>query len=182
MRSMILSLFVLFAVSGCGASTYENRDTVGTVFPSVEGESLEEKRYQLPEDFAGKPVLFMVGYVQRTQFDLDRWLLGLVQLKTPVTFVEVPTIKGLMPGLFADWIDSAMRKGIPQEDWGGVITVYGDASKIVEWTGNVHPENGRICLLDETGKVIWFHDRGYSAAKVSELDKLVRSLAKKSTD
>ncbi|MDP6958232.1 MAG: hypothetical protein QF645_05395 [Planctomycetota bacterium] len=37
-------------------------------------------------------------------------------------------------------------------------------------------------LFDETGKVIWFHDRGYSAAKVSELDKLVRSLAKKTND
>lgn len=182
MRFIIFSFFVLVPVAGCGASTYENRDTVGSLFPSVRGESLEEKNYTLPEDFSGKPVLLMVGYVQRSQFDLDRWILGLVQLKTPVTFVEVPTIKGLMPGLFANWIDSAMRKGIPQEDWGGVITVYGDAAKIVEWTGNVLPENGRICLLDETGKVIWFHDRGYSAAKVSELDALVRSLGKKSTD
>ena len=91
----------------------------------------------------------------------------------PAVVYEVPTIDGLVPGVFAGVIDSGMRSGIPYEDWGAVVTVYGDAG------GNIrraHRERGPAeradPLLDESGKVIWFHDRGYSARLVLDLLKL----------
>ena len=68
-----------------------------------------------------------------------------------------------------------MRRGIPEEDWGAVITVYGDAGEIVRLTGNENPANARVLLLDETGKVIWYHDRGYSPRLVLEIANLVSS-------
>ena len=52
----------------------------------------------LPQDLAGKPAVFLIGYKQKSQFDIDRWLIGLRQLRTPVRYFELPTIKGMLPG------------------------------------------------------------------------------------
>ena len=166
---------LLFLLSAC-SSVVVNQDPTGQVFPSVRGTSLAGESYTLPDDFAGKPLVLLVGYKQRSQFDLDRWILGLVQLQTPVRIVEVPTIKGLIPGMFANQIDAGMRKGIPEEDWGAVVTVYDEAAPIVEFTGNENGSNGRVLLLDKQGKVVWFADRGYSAGQVKALDEAVRAL------
>ena len=63
------------------------------------------------------------------------------------------------------------------QDWAAVVTLYGDdASRITEWTGTERALNGRILLLDAEGTVVWFHDRGYSAAHVLALDAQVRAL------
>lgn len=166
--TLLTLLWALSSLVGCG-STVENRDPVGLVFPSVRGESLEGDSMRLPQDLSGEPALLLVGYVQNAQFDLDRWLLGLAQGEVNVRILEVPTIKGLVPGLIAGTIDEGMRSGIPKEDWGSVVTVYSDAASIVDFTGNEKPNNGRVLLLDPDGKVIWFHDRGYSARLIVEL-------------
>ena len=164
------------AVGACG-STSPNRVPLGEKFPSVVGQDLDGKTRRIPEDFAGKPLIVIVGYVQNAQFDLDRWLIGFDQLATPVPVVEVPTIDGLLPGLFAGKIDDGMRSGIPSEAWDAVITLYGgDASRVGEFFGNEKPRNGRIALLDVRGQVVWFHDRGFLPAKLRELDRQAREL------
>jgi hypothetical protein len=168
----LVGALLVAVATGC-ASTPPNRDPVGEVFPSVRGESLAGEDYRLPEDFAGRKILLLVGYVMNSQFDIDRWLLGLLQAEVDVPFIEVPTIDGLLPGMFAGQIDSGMRKGIPREDWPAVITVYGDADEIVRFTGKENPRNARVLLLDEDGKVIWFHDRGYSARLILEIEELI---------
>jgi hypothetical protein len=173
LSQMVLLLLLLSACS----SVVVNQDPTGQIFPSVRGTSLAGESYMLPDDFAGKPLVLLVGYKQRSQFDLDRWILGLVQLQTPVRIVELPTIKGLIPGMFANRIDEGMRNGIPEEDWGAVITVYDEAAPIVAFTGNENGSNGRVMLLDKAGKVIWFADQGYSAGQVKSLDAAVRALS-----
>ena len=177
-RVLLLSL-ICFGLGACSAVVV-NQDPTGKNFPAVSGTSLGGKIYQIPKDFQGKPVVLLIGYKQRSQFDLDRWILGLVQLQTPVRIVEIPTIKGLIPGMFANRIDEGMRNGIPEEDWGSVITVYDEAEPIVNFTGNENGSNGRIVLLDQKGKVIWFADRGYSAGQVKDLDAAVRKLVEDS--
>jgi len=82
---------------------------------------------------------------------------------------EIPTIAGLVPGMIGGWIDGGMRRGIPSEDWGSVVTVYRGASAIQEFTGTENPMPGRILLLDPSGEVIWFHDRGYSVGSLNRL-------------
>lgn len=161
-----LGLALLFL--GCASST-PNRDPVGERFPTVAGESLAGEDVRLPDAVAGAPAVLLVGYVQNAQFDIDRWLLGFAQAGAGVKVVEVPTIEGLMPGLFANAIDGGMRRGIPREDWPSVVTVYGDADEIVALTGNENPANARVLLLDADGKIVWFHDRGWSAGKLLDL-------------
>ncbi len=161
-------VIALVGLSACG-TTYDRRDPTGETFPSVTAESLERKKVRVPDDFAGKPLLLLIGYKQNSQFDIDRWILGLTMAKVDVPIVELPTIPGMAPRMFSTFIDNGMRSGIPEEDWGVVLTVYGDASKITRFTGNENAMPGRVCLLDAEGKVIFFHDRGYSVGALQRL-------------
>lgn len=150
-------------------STWDRRDPTGEVFPDVRGTSLAGDDVALPSAFRGRPVVLLVGYEQFTQFDLDRWLLGLTEAGVAVDVREVPTLPGLAPRAFSGFIDGGMRRGIPSEDWGSVVTVYGDAPKIAAFTGNRDGLPGRILLLDGEGRVAFFHDRGFSVGALKRL-------------
>ena len=154
------------SVTSCTASV-ENRNPLGELFPPTQGTSLEGEPIALPPK---EPSILLVGYVQKAQFDADRWLVGLLQVTPPAKILEVPAVAGLFPRLIAGTIDGGMRKGIPQEDWQSVVTCYGAAAAdILQLTGNQNPRNIRVLLLDGEGQVRWFHDRGFSASKLLEL-------------
>ena len=167
------SIATLLATSSCSTS-WPRRDPSGEVLPQVTGTSLADEPVTLPDVADGAPLLLLIGYVQNAQFDIDRWLLGLDQLGWDTRTFEVPTLPGMLPRMFGNFIDSGMRSGIPEEDWAAVVTVYKEAHKLAEFTGNEGTRNGRILLLDGAGKVVFYHDRGYS---VGSLKKLVAARA-----
>jgi hypothetical protein len=169
-KRFFLALFGLGFLSGCG-TTYPNRTIVGEQFPSVRGKSLSGDEIVFPDQFKGKKVILVIGYVQETQFDVDRWGIGFftADLALPPVY-EVPTIPGLLPSLFKESIDKGMRSGIPKESWKDVVTVYGsDGGKIAQWTGTEGPRNCRVILLDEKGVVLWSHDKGYGLPPLKSL-------------
>lgn len=156
------------------ATRYPARAPIGERFPAVEGASLAGEPVTLPP---AQPCVLLIGYVQKAQFDADRWLIGLLQADLKLRLYEVPTIPGLFANLASGWIDDGMRSGIPQEDWPSVVTVYGSkAQPIAEFTGNESTRNVRVLLLDSEGRVRWMHDRGFSAGKLLELAAEARGL------
>jgi len=174
---LLHSMLVGSLLLGCSSSSITNRDPVGEAFPTVQGESLDREAIELPTALAGEPAILLVGYLQEAQFDADRWLFGLLQAGTPARIREVPTIPGLVPSAISSTIDNGMRAGIPSEDWGSVVTIYGsDAGKIRAMTGDENGRNMRVILLDRDGQVRWFHDRGFSAGQLIALDKAAREL------
>ena len=173
MRIFVLS-FLLFFVAGCSTS-YTNQTVTGEKFPLVSGQNLEEKRVTIPGDFKGDFTLLLVGYKQDTQFDIDRWLIALDMTETRVDVYEIPTIQGLFPRMFSTMINNGMRKGIPKELWKGVITVYEDGEKVQEFTGNEKPNNARVLLLDKTGTIVYFYDRGFSVSALKQVRLLLGS-------
>ncbi|MFG0243580.1 MAG: hypothetical protein ACF8R9_12410 [Phycisphaerales bacterium JB054] len=167
----------VLGANGCSC-TIPSRDPTGERIPAVVGQSLEKERTEMPAAFAGRPAVLLVGYKQGTQFDLDRWLMGLTQAGVDAQLVEVPTIPGLVPTLASGWIDDGMRSGIPREDWGSVVTLYGSAAKpVAELTGNENGRRSRVIVLDAEGTIVWFDDEGYSARKALEVAELVAALA-----
>lgn len=175
MKRLLRPICVLLAVllAGC-AATIPNRDPQGEMFPAVQGESLEGETIALPDAFAGAPVVLLVGYKQGAQFDIDRWVMGLLQAEVAAPIVELPTIPGLIPSFASGWIDDGMRSGIPQEDWSAVVTLYGGAARpVAEFTGTASGRLARVVLLDAKGRVAWFDDRGYSASKALRLAALI---------
>ncbi len=164
--SAILSLLAL----GC-TTTIPRKDQTGKIFPSVSGTALDDKTWQLPEDLKGQNTLLLIGYKQESQFDIDRWLIGIDQVGVNAPTFEIPTIRGWVPRLIADEIDAGMRDGIPKELWKIVITVYKDADKIVDFTGNENPSNARVIVLNEGGEVLAMHDQGFSVAALNKISR-----------
>lgn len=173
MKLWRLLLIFAFFVIGC-STTYINRNPLGENFPEVMGETLTEKEVSIPEYFKDSKVILLLGYKQDSQFDIDRWLIGLDQTNTEAKVFELPTIQGLFPRMFKTVIDEGMRSGIPKELWGGVITIYDGGSEVQEFTGNENPNNARVILLDKQGKVIYFHDRGFSVDSLNKLREVLK--------
>jgi len=167
---LFISLLGLFSCT----SVTPNKNPLGKKFPSIKGTSLTSKEVLIPEDFKGRKTLVLLGYKMDAQFDIDRWLLGLTQLKVSIPIYELPTIKGMIPRMISSKIDQGMRDGIPKEDWVSVITIYKDSDIVIDFTGNERPLNARVALIDENGKVVYFHDRGYSAKHLLELVKKIK--------
>ena len=175
---LVLIATVVFSAfaPGCN-SPIINRDPVGEPFPWIDGQTLEGQPVRLPNAYLGSPAIYMVGYLQETQFDIDRWTIGLMQLKCAIRAIEVPTLPGLLPTQFSGWIDDGMRSGIPKEDWPAVVTVYGDqAKKIAALTGTQSPRNARVLLIDSKGVVRWSWEQGFSAKRLIELVDLGNQL------
>ena len=142
--------------------------------PSLPKPDCQDSPERTARLFKDSNVVLLLGYKQDSQFDIDRWLIGLDMTETKIKACEIPTIQGLIPRMFKSSIDNGMRKGIPKELWGGVITIYGDGATVQEFTGNQNPNNARVLLLDKDGKVIYFHDRGFSVQALNELrDKII---------
>ena len=162
------SCFILLLATGC-STHYANNSLVGKTFPTVTGQNLEQNKVNIPGDFTNDFTLLLVGYKQDSQFDIDRWLIGLDMTETKVDVYEIPTIQGLFPRMFSTVIDDGMRKGIPKELWKGVITVYKDGESIQAFTGNENPNNARAILLNEDGVIIYFYDDGFSVDALNKL-------------
>ncbi|WP_372769414.1 hypothetical protein [Pseudoalteromonas sp.] len=164
----LFNFLLVTALSGCAAH-YPNQNVAGSAFPNVSGTSLDHQPVKLPEAVLGKPALFLIGYKQNSQFDIDRWLIGLDMKEVDVVAYELPTIAGMFPRMFSTQIDEGMRRGIPKELWGGVITIYQDGEDIQAFTGNENPNNARVVLLDGKGTIKYFYDRGFSVAALNEI-------------
>ena len=163
---------LLLLLSGC-MTDYPNRNPVGNMFPSVSGESLEGERVAMPEAFSSDKTLFLIGYVQNSQFDIDRWLIGLDMTQTDVAVYELPTIQGMFPKFFKTQINDGMRKGIPKALWKGVVTIYDDGERVQEFTGNINPNNARVLLINKRGEVIYFYDEGFSVEALKDLREVI---------
>lgn len=168
-------LVIIVFLGGCASYEYPSKVNLGEKMVEAYGESLEGEAVVIPNDFAGQQTLLLFGYVQDSQFDIDRWLIGLDMTETQVAVYEIPTIKGMLPRMFKTVIDSGMRKGIPKELWKGVVTVYEDGDKVQRYTGNQNPNNARVMLLDNAGNVLYFYDRGFSVDALKAVRAFIKS-------
>jgi hypothetical protein len=176
MKTLLVSVLSVYLLLGCASNVTAPSNIKNSTFPSVVGTSLKGEAINIPESYAGKTALLLIGYVQKAQFDIDRWILGALQADVKAEIVEVPTIAGMVPQMVQGFIDGGMRSGIPQSDWGSVVTVYKDANKIIHALGNERPQSAYAVLLDKQGRIVWSSNIGYSAAQVLELKKMADSL------
>ncbi|WP_371188603.1 hypothetical protein [Thalassotalea maritima] len=176
MFKLLLTLFMLSLITAC-SSPIQNRSPINEPFPLISGTNLNDENVELPNDLAGDLKLLLVGYKERSQFDIDRWLIALDMTQTNVTAYEIPTIFGMLPQMFEPFINDGMRKGIPKSLWGGVITVFDDANKITQLTGTENPTNARVILLDEKGMIIYFYDQGFAVDALNDLRDTINSLS-----
>ena len=169
-----LLLVSLYILTGC-TSSVARKSPLGEVFPSIKGEALAGKNWKIPEDLMGEKSLLLIGYKQKSQFDIDRWLIGIDTKAYKVNVFELPVVSGLIPYLISKKIDDGMRSGIPEELWTAVVTVYEEADKIIQFIGNEDGLNARVFLLDEEGRVVFLHDRGFSVPALNRLGEAIKA-------
>lgn len=170
----IFLLVITLLLSGC-STIYPNKNVQGMLVPSMTGETLEQKTITLPAVFDAPLTLLLVGYKQDSQFDIDRWLVSLDITETEITAYEIPAIQGMFPRMFSTLINDGMRAGIPKELWGGVITLYADGEVLQKFTGNENPNNARVLLINNQGKILYFYDRGFSVNALNDVRMLIKS-------
>jgi hypothetical protein len=174
----LLSILVItFFISAC-SSSHKNQSVVGDTLPVMMGETLDKQTVELPTLFTDTLTLLLIGYKQDSQFDIDRWLIGLDMTKTEVSVFEVPAIQGMFPRMFSTQINNGMRRGIPKELWKGVITLYADGDAMQVFTGNQNGNNARVMLVNNLGKVMYFYDRGFSVSSLNEVRALIKKAPK----
>ncbi len=171
MRLLTLLAITLF-ISACSTS-HQNQSVVGNTLPVMMGETLEKQTVEMPTMFSDPLTLLLIGYKQDSQFDIDRWLIGLDMTKTEVSVFEVPAIQGMFPRMFSTQINDGMRRGIPKELWKGVITLYADGDAMQAFTGNENGNNARVMLVNNQGKVMYFYDRGFSVSSLNDVRDLI---------
>ena len=107
--STLVFIMIISAMVAC-KTVYPNQQPIDQRFPSMKGTGLDGTVHLLPDTLLGSPAVLLIGYTQRAQFDIDRWLLGIAQLeresshnndRESMRLMELPTIEGIMPGLFA---------------------------------------------------------------------------------
>lgn len=174
-RLALFSILSLVCVA-CSSKVSTPQNVQNSLFPKVQGNSLTKQPITLPDSYQGRTTLLLVGYTQKAQFDIDRWILGALQADIKAEIVEVPTIAGMMPQMVQSFIDNGMRSGIPKSDWASVVTVYEDAPKIIQALGNERPQSAYVVLLNKEGRIVWTSNIGYSASQILELKKTVDSL------
>jgi hypothetical protein len=179
MKSRFFLICIACALlAACGTTVPTPANITSTEFPKVQGKNLQNEVVTIPDQYLGKPTLLLIGYTQKAQFDIDRWILGALQADVGAEIVEVPTIAGMLPQMVQSFIDNGMRSGIPRSDWASVVTVYEDAPKIIEALGNERPRNAYVVLLDRKGRIAWSANAGYSANQILALKTLVRDLSR----
>jgi len=164
-------LALLFSCS----STYPNKVVIGEILPSFTGKTLSREKVRFPDLIKGKPSLLLIGYKQNSQFDIDRWLIGLEMMNITFPVFEIPVLAPWFPTFLQKKIDSGMRSGIPNQLWKQVVTVYEDANVVKKFVGNENPLNARVLLIDKDGRILIQFDNGFSVPSL----KKIKSFQKK---
>jgi hypothetical protein len=129
-------------------------------FPTLHGESLSRRPFEIPAGLGGNRNLVFVAFLQHQQRDIDRWMaaLGDAEHTYPGLCVyEVPLLRRF-PHMYRRMIDGGMRAGIPDpKTRDRTITVYTDRGEFLRTVGL--PDEGSIwvVLLDRAGTILWSH-------------------------
>lgn len=173
------ALFLL--VPGCGTPvTGRTFDPAAPVFPTVKGESLNNRAFTIPADLDAPFNVLLVAFYRGQQSQVDTWLPTARQIivdHANVEYYEMPTISGAW-GVARGWIDGGMRSGIP--DFGArerTVTIYTDTSKFRELAGIENPEQIWVGLVDRAGRVYWSARGPATEEALGDLRRVVRAVA-----
>jgi hypothetical protein len=146
-------------------------------FPSVLGASLERKRIQLPDDFAGEINLVAIAFQQWHQAMVNSWVPFLEELERSVPglrYYELPTIQRLNP-LSRVLINEGMRAGIRDAAARQkTITLYVDKTAFRDALALPDESTIYILAVDGGGDVLWRAQGPFSPAKTQSLMQMLR--------
>ncbi len=141
-------------------------------FPTVEGNNLNRRHFQLPDDLDGGWRLVVLAFEQWQQRLVDSWLPQLKRLAAEhgnTAVYEVPVL-GRKWLLGRPLIDGGMRAGIADSAVrDGTITVYTNVGAFARSAGISDTKTISVLLLNSAGEIVWRATGGYAALAFGEL-------------
>jgi hypothetical protein len=160
----ILVVFSYTMISSV-ATAQSNRLSM-PIFPSLSGENLNGKKFNLPQDFPADKTLLLIAFEREQQVVLDSWSQGLDLPNSQIPWAELPVIP--TPYLLGSFIiDSGMRRGIPNPNIRDrVITLYTDREAFAKSMGfEFDPQGAYVAVVDRSGKNLGIVKGAFSEEK-----------------
>jgi hypothetical protein len=137
-------------------------------FPTVSGSNLNEKPFNLPNDFEGERNIVFVAFEQWQQSQVDSWMPAtkkIAEKDKSLRFYEVPTLSAMMP-LVRKFIDGGMRGGIADKNVRAItITLYLNKENFRAWLKLPSEKNIYVLVVDRKGNVLWQQEGAFTEEK-----------------
>ena len=180
---MVKKLFVLAALLVAG---FQLMAQVGTNFPELEGETVENRKVTLPDDTNGKYTLVGMAFSKKSDDELQSWFkpvysrflqdsgnAGLFSdFAYDVNVYFIPMFSGLNKAVAG----TAKKKALKDVDaelhphilfYVGQISTYRDALRLEE------KDQPYFFVLDEEGKIVYATSGKYSKKKMEEVEEVL---------
>ena len=155
---------------------------VGTQFPELKAETLDNKTITFPTDTKGKSTLICMAYSAEAETDLRTWYeptydkfiakTGLMDDVYDVNVYFIPMFTGVK-AIGADKAKEDMKKTV-QEDLQPHVVVYrGDLDAYKEPLKMDDKTKPYIYVLDKDGKIVFVTSGAYTEDKMDEIDEYI---------
>ena len=173
----VLGLIVTMVCGADNSGKMNLKAANPAMFPKLRASNLENREFQLPQDFAGERNLVLIAFQREQQEQIETWLREMPRFQASdpgFQYYELPTIERL--NSLARWfIDSGMRRGIPDKNARArTITLYIDKKPFEESLQLPTERTVYALLVDRTGRVLW---RAEGAYDESEGESLLKALS-----
>ncbi len=156
-------------------------DPTRPAFPSVKGENLNKRAFDVPGTLDARYNVLMVAFLREQQADVDTWVPTMKELThrhADVEYYELPTISATAGmGTVSLWLDDAMRSGIP--DLGArerTITLYTDTERFRAAAGIEGRDRIWVGVVDRDGGVYWSTRGPATPDTLAEVRAVMKSL------
>lgn len=126
------------------------------VFPPMQGQNLDGRTLEMPQDFAGELNVVFIAFKREQQADVDSWGTALDSLRKRHTGLRVyalPTL-GRRYRLIRPMIDGGMRRGIPDSTvCAATITLYIGKDPFKRALGITTEDLIQVLLVDRHGNI-----------------------------
>jgi hypothetical protein len=160
---------------------------VGTMFPHLSAQKLDDKTVELPLHTKGKHTLLALAYSQEAEKDLATWYQpvyetfihkdkgGVFQTESyDIHLFIVPMFTGANQAAHAKAVQQ-MKENVDQHLWNYVLVYKGDIKPYKESLGLSKKEIPYLFVLDKTGKVVYMTSGKYTDEKLEEIEHHVGS-------
>ena len=177
-NKLTLYLFFLFAPFHLVAQV------IGTTFPDMVAETVEDKKVSLPNDVAGKYTLLGLAYSKKSEDELNSWF-------NPIFTKFIQKQEGMMAsfsydvnvyfvpmftGINAAGTGTAKRKALKNTDpklLPYILFYKGELKKYKEALDFEKRDIPYFFVLDPDGKILYATSGAYSESKMDEVEKVI---------
>ena len=174
-------LHLIFFLAPCCSMA----QVIGTTFPDMVAETVEDKKVQLPKDVSGKYTLLGLAYSKKSEDELNSWF-------NPIFTKFIQKQEGMMSGFAYDvnvyfvpmftginaaGTGTAKRKALKNTDpklLPYILFYKGELKKYKEALDFEKRDIPYFFVLDPKGKIVYATSGGYSQDKMDAVEEAIQ--------